>query len=183
MNPSRGRPPLRPRADAPVVIAEFSDFECLFCKRLTPILDQILELYPDKIKIVFKNFPLNNHKQAAMAAQAALAAGRQNKFWEYHDRLFEYADQLNNSKIIEIAEEIDLDVKRFKKDMVQPEITAMINQDVRDGRRAGIRGVPTVFVNGRRLKKHSIESFAEMIEEELSKADNTKQQRQRKPSP
>ena len=155
--------------DAPVVIAEFSDFECFYCKRLTPILDQILELYPDKVKIVFKNYPLNNHKKAAMAAQAALAAGRQNKFWEYHDRLFAYADELDDAKIIEIAEELNLDVERFKSDLVQPEITKRINQDIRDGRRAGIQGVPTVFVNGRRLKKHSIESFAEIIEEELSK--------------
>ena len=166
--------PYKGAPDAPVVITEFSDFECFYCKRLTPILDQILELYQDKVKIVFKNFPLNSHKQAAMAAQAALAAGRQNRFWEYHNRLFDNADQLNDAKIYEIAEEIDLDLKRFRADMTKPEITAMINQDIRDGRRAGIRGVPTVFVNGRRLKKHSIETFAEIIEEELRKSANTK---------
>jgi protein-disulfide isomerase len=161
--------PFKGAADAPVVIAEFSDFECFYCKRLTPILDRVLEQYPGQVKIVFKNFPLNSHENAAMAAQAALAADRQQQFWKFHDRLFDFADQLNESKIFEIAEEINLDMEQFKKDIGRPDITTKINQDIREGRQAGIRGVPTVFVNGRRLKRHSLEAFASIIEEELAK--------------
>ena len=156
-------------SDAPVVIVEFSEFECIYCKRLKSVLNQVLELYPDQVKVVFKNFPLKAHENSLLAAQAALAAERQNKFWEFHDQLFDNVDKLNQSRIFEIAEELNLNMVQFRKDLQSREITLKINTDYQEGLRAGVQGVPSVFINGRRLKQRSIESFAQMIEEELSK--------------
>jgi protein-disulfide isomerase len=134
-----------------------------------PVLEQVLEKYPNDVKIVFKNFPLRNHKFAMEAATAALAAGSQGKFWEFHDLLFKNYNQLNDQKIREIALELALDQAEFEKKMKDPKIRAMIRQDVRDGAQAGVRATPTVFVNGRRLKDRSLTGFQAIIDKELHK--------------
>jgi protein-disulfide isomerase len=134
-----------------------------------PVLEQLLEKYPGKVKIVFKNFPLRNHKSAMKAAVAALAAESQGKFWEFHDQLFENYNKLNDQKIREIALELGLDQTEFKKKMKDPKITAMIRQDVREGAQAGVRGTPTIFINGRRLNDRSLKGFKAAIDKELQK--------------
>ena len=134
-----------------------------------PVLEQVLETYPDDVKIVFKNFPLRNHKFAMKAATAALAAESQGKFWEFHDLLFKNYNKLNDQKIREIALELGLDQTEFKKKMKDPKITAIIRQDVRDGAQAGVRGTPTIFINGRRLNNRSLKGFQAAIDKELQK--------------
>jgi len=134
-----------------------------------PLLEQVLETYPDDVKIVFKNFPLRNHKFAMKASIAALAAESQGKFWEFHDLLFKNYNKLNDQKIREIALELGLDQTEFKKKMKDPKITAMIRQDVRDGAQAGVRGTPTIFINGRRLNDRSLKGFKAAIDKELQK--------------
>ncbi len=134
-----------------------------------PLLEQVLEKYPDDVKIVFKNFPLRNHKFALKAATAALAAESQGKFWEFHDLLFKNYNKLNDQKISEIALELGLDQTEFEKKMKDPKITAMIRRDVRDGAQAGVRGTPTIFINGRRLNDRSLEGFQATIDTELQK--------------
>jgi len=134
-----------------------------------PLLEQVLEKYPDDVKIVFKNFPLRNHKFAMKAATAALAAESQGKFWEFHDLLFKNYNKLNDQKISEIALELRLDQTKFNTKMKDPMITAMIRQDVREGAQAGVRGTPTVFINGRLLKKRSLQGFQAAIDKELQK--------------
>jgi protein-disulfide isomerase len=134
-----------------------------------PVLERVLEKYPNDVKIVFKNFPLRNHKFAMKAAAAALAAERQGKFWEFHDLLFKNYNKLNDQKIREIALGLSLDQAEFEKKMKDPTIEAMIMQDVRDGARAGVRGTPTVFINGRRLKDRSLKGFQVLIDKELHK--------------
>jgi protein-disulfide isomerase len=134
-----------------------------------PLLEQVLEKYPDDVKIVFKNFPLGNHKFAMKAATAALAAESQGKFWEFHDLLFKNYNKLNDQKIREIALELGLDQTEFEKKMKDPKITAMIRQDVREGAQAGVRGTPTIFINGRRLKDRSLKGFQSAIDKELQK--------------
>jgi protein-disulfide isomerase len=129
----------------------------------------LLEKYPEEVKLVFKNFPLRNHKFAWQAAVAALAAGRQGKFWDFHDRLFENYNQLSDQKIQEIARELSLDIQRFQEDMKDPEILALVRQDVRDGGDAGVRGIPTVYINGRQLRNRNLEDFRRLIEEQLVK--------------
>ena len=134
-----------------------------------PLLEQVLEKYPDDVKIVFKNFPLRNHKFAMTAATAALAAESQGKFWEFHDLLFKNYNNLNDQKIREIALELGLDQTEFEKKMKDPKITEMIRQDVREGVQAGVRGTPTIFINGRRLEDRSLRGFQAVIDGELQK--------------
>jgi protein-disulfide isomerase len=134
-----------------------------------PVLEQVLEKYPDDVKIVFKNFPLRNHKFALKAATAALAAKSQGKFWEFHDLLFKNYNKLNDQKIHEIALGLGLDQTEFEKKMKDPGIKAMIRQDLRDAAQAGVRATPTVFINGRRLKNRTLQGFQAAVDKELQK--------------
>lgn len=134
-----------------------------------PVLEQVLEQYPNQVKLVFKNFPLRNHKFAMPAAIAALAAAKQGKFWEFHDLLFKNYNHLNEQKIKEIAQQLNLDMEKFENDQKDPKIRAMINQDLVEGNRAGVRGTPTVFINGRLLRNRSTAGFQELIEKALKK--------------
>jgi protein-disulfide isomerase len=134
-----------------------------------PVLEQVLEKNPNQVKLVFKNFPLRNHKFAMEAAIAALAAEKQGKFWEFHDLLFKDYNRLNEPKVKEIAQQLKLDMEKFEKDRKDPQIRAMINRDLAEGNRAGVRGTPTVFINGRLLRNRSPAGFQELIEKALQK--------------
>jgi protein-disulfide isomerase len=138
-----------------------------------PLLEQVLEKNPKDVKLVYKNFPLRNHKFARPAAIAALAAGKQGKFWEFHDRLFKDYNRLNEQKFQEIAGELNLDMEKFEKDQKDPEILALISRDMSEGAQVGVRGTPTLFVNGRLLKNRSLAGFQDMIDKELKKANAT----------
>ncbi len=129
----------------------------------------MLEKYPNQVKLVFKNFPLRNHKFAMPAAIAALAAEKQGKFWEFHDLLFKDFNRLNEQKVKEIAQQLNLDMEKFEKDRKDPRIRAMINRDLAEGNRVGVRGTPTVFINGRLLRNRSMAGFQELIEKALKK--------------
>lgn len=106
---------------------------------------------------------------ALPAAIAAMSAGQQGKFWEYHDKVFENYSRLNNELLEQFAKDLGLDLDRFRKDRGNPKITSLINRDLREGSRIGVRGTPTIFVNGKRLAQRSLEAFSTAIEEELSK--------------
>ena len=134
-----------------------------------PELEQVLEKYPNQVKLVFKNFPLRDHKFAMQAAIAALAAEKQGKFWEFHDLFFKDYNHLNEQKIREIAQQLNLDMEKFEKDRKDPQIMAMINRDLSEGNQAGVRGTPTVFINGRLLRNRSMAGFQELIEKALKR--------------
>ena len=134
-----------------------------------PVLEQVLEKYPQDVKVVFKNFPLQNHKYAMQAAVAALAAESQGKFWEFHDRLFENYNKLNDEKIQEISVTVGLNQEEYEKKKKDPAIQQRVNQDLSDGRRAGVRGTPTVFINGIRLRDRSLRGFQAAIDKQLKK--------------
>lgn len=134
-----------------------------------PQLEQLLKKYPGKLKLVFKNFPIRSHKYALKAAVAALAAERQGKFWEFHDMLFENYNRLNDQKIQEIVGLVGLDETEFKKQQQDPTITARIRQDYEDGIQLGVRGTPTVFINGKKLRNRSMSGMQAVIEKELQK--------------
>ncbi len=121
------------------------------------------------MKLVFKNFPLGNHKFALPAAIAALAANKQGKFWELHDQLYENYNRLSDQKIREIAQQVGLDMEKFDQDMKDPELKALVERDFQEGAGAGVRGIPTIFVNGRQLKNRSFEGFQAVIEKELAR--------------
>jgi protein-disulfide isomerase len=134
-----------------------------------PVLEQVLEKNPNEVKLVFKNFPLRNHKFAMPAAIAAHAAEKQDKFWEFHDLLFKDYNSLNEQKVKEIAQQLNLDMEKFEKDQQDPQIRAMINRDLAEGNQAGVRGTPTIFINGRLLRNRSMAGFQELIEKALKK--------------
>ena len=133
-----------------------------------PLLDQVLEKNPQTVKIVFKNFPLRSHKFAVKAAVAALAADRQGQFWEFHDELFKNYKKLNEAKIQEIASKLKLDKTKFEKDRKDPLLLEQVQHDINAGINAGVNAVPTVFVNGRKLRKRSLQGFQELIDKELN---------------
>ena len=133
-----------------------------------PVFEQVLEKYPQDVKVVFKNFPLRNHKFAEKAAIAALAAGEQGKFWEFHDLLFQNYNKLNDQKIQEIAQTVGLNLEEYEKKKNDPTIKRKVNQDISDGRQAGVRGTPAFFVNGVAVKgARPLEDFVAIIEKEL----------------
>ena len=138
-----------------------------------PVLEQVLEKYPDDVKIAFKNFPLSNHKFAMQAAVAALAAGSQGKFWEFHDLLFENYNKLNDQKIQDIALVVGLNQEEYEKKRKDPAIERRVKQDLSDGRRAGVRGTPTIFINGIRLRDRSLKGFQAAIDKQLQKRRKT----------
>jgi protein-disulfide isomerase len=138
-----------------------------------PVLEQVLEKYPENVKIAFKNFPLRNHKFAMKAAVAALAAGGQGKFWEFHDLLFENYNKLNDQKIQEIALAVGLNQEEYEKKKKNPAITGQVRQDLSDGQKAGVKGTPTIFVNGKRLRDRSLKGFQAAIDKELQKLGKT----------
>ena len=138
-----------------------------------PVLEQVLEKYPQDVKVVFKNFPLQNHKYAMKAAVAALAAESQGKFWEFHDLLFENYNKLNDQKIQEIAQAVGLNMEEYEKKKNDPAIERRVKQDLADGRQAGVRGTPTIFINGVRLRDRSFKGFQTAIDKQLEKLGKT----------
>ncbi|MBU0945804.1 MAG: thioredoxin domain-containing protein [Proteobacteria bacterium] len=128
----------------------------------------MLEHNPETVKIVLKNLPLNFHKFAQPAALAALAAGNQGKYWEFHDALFE-APKLDATTIDTIATKLGLDIKVLKEDMASAQIQQKLAKDVFDAQEAGVRGTPTIIINGRLLKERSLAAIQKVIDEELAK--------------
>ena len=129
----------------------------------------MLEKNPDNVKLVIKHFPLSSHKFAKKAATAALAADRQGKFWEFHEQLFKNYRSLNDEKIQEIAESLELDMQKYEEDKKSPEIQALIARDMRNGKAIGVRGTPTIFLNGKRVKNRSMQNLQRMIDVEVNK--------------
>lgn len=155
--------------DAPVAIVVFDDFECPYCAKSVPLLKEAQQLYPEQTRLVFKNFPLKMHRNAEAAAIAGLAADRQGKFWPYHDLLFEHYNRLNPQKIAELAKQAGLDLAQFERDRRDKQLARQVQEDIRQGKEIGVRGTPTIFINGRRVKERSVREMKRMIEEELEK--------------
>ena len=129
----------------------------------------MLDKNPDKVNLVIKHFPLNNHKFARRAAAVALAAGNQGKFWECHAKIFENYRGINEAKVQEIAQEIGLDPARLNKDASDPAIQQLITRDLINGQQSGVRGTPAIFVNGKRLNNRSLAGFQQAIDAALKK--------------
>jgi len=167
---SPGDSPSRGPKNASVVLIEFSDFECPYSGRVQPTIEKVIKAYPDKVRHVYKNFPLNFHRNAKLAAQAVLAAEKQGKFWEMHKMIFRNQRKLSRLKIEDFAKEIGLDIERFKKDLDSIEIRRKVQNDFDEARRAGVSSTPTVFVNDKMIKgAQGYCAFREIIEEVLNK--------------
>ncbi len=155
--------------DAPVTVVEFSDFQCPYCARLQPTLNEVLEAYPEEVKLVYKHFPLSSHAQARNAAKASQAAEEQGKFWEMHDLIFENYSTLNEEKFKEFAEKLGLNVKQFEADYNSTKYDKQIQEDIDIAKRVGVRGTPTLFMNGKKMGKRSFNDFKETIDTILNK--------------
>jgi protein-disulfide isomerase len=159
--------PYKGAADAPVVVVEYTDFQCPYCAKLGEIFTRLLEKYPGKIKIVYKSFPLNNHQYAWKAAAAAMAAHQKGRFWEFHDRLYANYKTLNDEKIMEIRKAFGFDTPQFEALIKSDQVRRQVAIDRKEGQRNGVRGTPTVFINGKRLKDKSLKGFEAAINNEL----------------
>jgi protein-disulfide isomerase len=135
---------------------------------MMPIFEQLLDKYPDSLKIVFKHYPLSFHDQALPAALASMAAAEQGRFWEYHDELFINQNSLGSEKYLEIAQKLGLDMKKFSLDMMRPSLRQKIEQDAAEAQKAGVTGTPTIFVNGRKLKNRDLTAISKLIDDELA---------------
>lgn len=156
-------------AEAPVEVVIFSDFQCPYCAQAGTLLEEILEQNPESVKIIFKHFPLNFHEQAQPAAQAAIAAHQQGKFWQYHDLLYANHKSLTAASYEAFAQELGLDMTAFNRDRRSRTVQQQLVKDINIGKQIGVTGTPAVFVNGHRVKKRTPEVIQAMIDAELKK--------------
>jgi protein-disulfide isomerase len=161
--------PSRGPETAPVTIVEFSDYQCPFCKRAEPTVHQIAQRYPEKVRIVYRHFPLDNiHPQARGASEAAACAEEQGKFWEYHARVFESSPKLEKEALRQAAEKAKLDLAAYDQCVAERRHQARVEKDLEAGRAAGVSGTPAFFVNGIPLSgAQPPEKFVDLIEKEL----------------
>jgi protein-disulfide isomerase len=163
--------PVRGAASAPVTLVEFSDFHCPFCKQVLPTLTQLLARYPGKVRLVFRDFPIDSlHPQARRAAEAARCAQDQGKFWEYHDLLFAEAPKATPEDLSRFAQQVGLDLAKFESCLSGGVHRAAVQRDFDEGSRLGVNGTPAFFINGRSLTgAQPLEAFVQVIEEELAR--------------
>ena len=155
---------------APVTIVEFSDFECPFCARLIPTLDQVKAKYGDKVRLVFRQFPLGMHANAQKAAEASLCANDQGKFWEMHDSMFKNQQQLAVDALKAKATELGLNAEAFNTCLDSGKYASKVSEDMEAGTAAGVSGTPALFINGRFINGAvPLEQITEVIDDELQR--------------
>ena len=164
-----GASPIIGRPDAAVTLVAFLDYQCPYCARVYPVLEQLIEKYPNDVRLVIKHFPLRMHKFARNASLAALAASRQKKYREMTRVLFKNFSKLNDETLKRHAADIGLDMERFQKDRLDGAVAELIQQDLQSGKRVKVRGVPALFINGVRAKRRSINDLSRMVEKELKR--------------
>ncbi|HXG63479.1 MAG TPA: thioredoxin domain-containing protein [Blastocatellia bacterium] len=162
--------PWKGGANAPVTIVEFTDFECPACARTQPILEEIVKEYGDKVRLVVRDFPLDQHKHAIKAAEAAEAAREQGKYWEYIALLFQNQAALGVDNLKEYATRLGLDRKKFDEALDSGKFADKVQSDMQDAWRVGVNATPTVFINGRRVRDKSRESLKAAIDAALKPA-------------
>jgi protein-disulfide isomerase len=137
--------------DAPVILVEYGDYECPACGQAHPVVESLLAQAGGTVTLVFRNFPLTTvHPHAQLAAEAAEAAGAQNRFWDMHDTLFENQHALDADSLLEYAASLDLDVDAFANDLTTRRFADRVREDFLSGVRSGVNGTPTFFINGER---------------------------------
>lgn len=157
--------PAKGAENAVLTVVEFSDLECPYCSQIAPMLDSLVRTYPNDVKIVFKHFPLSFHPKARPAAAAAIAAGNQGKFFEFRFKVAPHFRSLGDSLYLAVAQDLGLDMGRFKKDMaLTPEVSRILDADMELGRKVGVEGTPTLFVNGKLAQERSYDYFVQQLQ-------------------
>ncbi len=166
---SSGDSPFRGPENAPITIIEFSEYQCPFCARVQSELQKVLTTYGDKVKLVYRDFPLKIHKDAQRAAEAAHCAGEQGKYWDYHDKLYANIRKLDVASLKKYAQELQLDSQRFDKCLEERKYKSKVEKNVLDGTKAGVTGTPAFFINGRYLSgAKPFSAFKTIIDAELA---------------
>jgi protein-disulfide isomerase len=142
--------PAKGPAKARITLVEFSDFECPYCSKAALKIESILKAYPNDARLIYKQYPLPTHPHAKMAAQAALAAQAQDKFWPLHDKLFANFNKLSDATVLGLAKETGLDMTRFDADRNSLKVKTAVEKDIVDGNKVQVAGTPTLFINGKR---------------------------------
>jgi protein-disulfide isomerase len=157
--------------DAPITIVEFSDFQCPFCKTANATVKQVLDKYPGKVRLVFRDYPLATlHPQAPKAHEAARCAGDQSKFWEYHDLLFERSPKMAAADLKQYAQELKLDAAAFNQCLDSGKHAAEVEKDFKEGAGLGLTGTPSFFINGKQLVgAQPLAAFQRVVDGELAK--------------
>jgi protein-disulfide isomerase len=160
--------PMRGPANARVTIVEFSDFQCPYCAKAVPEVKQLLAKYPNDVRFVFKQYPLDIHSQAALAAEAALAAQAQGKFWELHDKMYANFRQISRPHIDAWAKELGLDMTRFQADLASHVYAKRVASEEKQGDQAGVEGTPTFYIDGARLNAvFNVATVSPLIDKKL----------------
>jgi len=163
--------PIRGDEHAPVTLVEFSDFHCPFCKQVQPTLTTLLDRYPGKVKLVYRDLPLQElHPQAPRAAEAARCAQEQGKFWQYHDVLFRQAPKAGDDALKQYATEVGLDGEKFAGCLSGNVHRGAVQRDIEEATKLGLQGTPAFFINGRLISgAQPLEKFVQIIDEELAR--------------
>ncbi len=163
---------LRGSAAAPVIIVEFSDFQCPYCRGVAPTLKTLLAKYAGRVSLAYRDLPLRElHPQAQQAAEAARCAGEQGKFWEYHDLLYTGEAKFDAGSLVGRARILGLDVERFSSCLASGKFKNSVEEDVQEATRAGVSGTPAFFINGIFLSgAQPLSVFEKIIEAELAAA-------------
>jgi protein-disulfide isomerase len=165
--------PTRGPLDAPITIVEFADFQCPYCAGAESTIHQLLLQYPDQVKLVFKDFPLDFHADSILAHHAALAANEQGKFWEMHDMIFANQRAMKRDDLLRHAQSLSLDINRFIADMDSGRFKTIIEEDQREGLHLGVDGTPSFLVNGKLLVgAQPLLEFEKLVEEGLTTSKN-----------
>jgi protein-disulfide isomerase len=160
--------PFKGPADAKVTIVEFSDFQCPYCAKAAIEAAAVVQKFPKEVKLVFKQFPLEDHSQAALAAEASLAANAQGKFWPLHDKMYANFRSINRARIFVWATEAGLDMNRFRADLDSHKFAARVKAEEQEGEVAGVEGTPTFFINGKRFNGvFEVNAIAPIVADEM----------------
>jgi protein-disulfide isomerase len=164
--------PSKGSATAPVTIIEFTDYQCPSCAKSQPVIEEVAKEYGDKVRLVARDFPLEQHTYAAKAAEAAEAAREQGKYWEYVALLFKNQNALEVAKLKEYATQVGLDRTKFDQALDSGKFADKIQRDLREGDKLGVNSTPTVFINGKRIRDKSPEGLKAAIEAALKSASS-----------
>ena len=159
-----------PPNTAPITIVEFSDFQCPYCARLIPTLEEVKKKYGDKVRIVFQQYPLAFHQFAQKAAEASLCAHEQGKFWELHDAMFQNQQNLAVEQLKAKATELGMNADQFNACLDQGKFASQVAADLEAGTKAGVNGTPAMFINGRFLSgAQPLGEITKVIDDELQR--------------
>ncbi|MCL5004303.1 MAG: DsbA family protein [Patescibacteria group bacterium] len=154
-------------ASPKVTLTEFADFQCPACGQIEPLVNSIIAQYGDKLKFIYRNFPLSQHPYAFKAAVAAQAAGEQGKFWEYRQKLFDEQESLSDGSFEQIAKDLNLNLEKFNKDFNSQAMNQKVQADLNDAQKLNLSGTPSFFINGEPVNLASLNDLSARVKEAI----------------